>query len=78
VVVILSATAAIAALRNRFALAGIALGLLCHAAFLLAFDLVAARRGGIYLGELRTRSAALAAPASAKAADSHATRANPV
>jgi hypothetical protein len=73
-------TAAIAAIpfRNRFALAGIALGLLCHAAFLLAFDLIAERRGAIYLSKLRTRSTALAAPASASAADNQVTRARPV
>jgi hypothetical protein len=73
-------TAAIAAvtLKERFSLSGIALGLLCHAAFLLAFDVVAERRGATYLGELRTRSAALTVPASAKAVDIQATRVRPV
>ena len=77
VVVVTTAIAAIS-FRNRFALAGIALGLLCHAALLLAFDLIAERRGTIYLSEIRTRSAALAAPASASTADNQATRARPV
>jgi hypothetical protein len=73
-------TAAIAAvmLKERFWLSPITLGLLCHAAFLLAFDLAAERRGAIYLGELRTRSAALTAPASAKPVDIQATRVRPV
>jgi hypothetical protein len=76
--VIVTAAIAAFALKNRFSLTGIALGLLCHAAFLLAFDLVAERRGDIYLTALRTNSAALAAPTSARAADIQATRANPV
>jgi hypothetical protein len=76
--VIVTAAIAAATLKNRFTLAGIALGLLCHGAFLLAFDLVAERRGAIYLREIRTRSTALAAPASASAADSQATRVSPV
>jgi hypothetical protein len=77
-VVIVTAAIAAISFRNRFALAGIALGLLCHVAFLLAFDLIAERRGAIYLSEIRTRSAALAAPATASAADNQATRARPV
>lgn len=36
-------------LKFRPALTGIALGLLIHAAFLLAFDLIAERRGAVYL-----------------------------
>lgn len=76
--VIVTAAIAAIALKNRFWLSGIALALLCHAAFLLAFDLVAERRGAIYLTELRTRSAALPAPASASPADIQATRARPV
>jgi hypothetical protein len=76
-VIVTGAIAAIV-LKDRFWLSGIALGLLCHAAFLLAFDLVAARRGANYLGEIRTRSAAPAAPAAANAADIQATRARPV
>lgn len=43
--------------KNRFAVAGIALALLCHAAFLLAFDLIAERRGAVYLGALQSRAA---------------------
>jgi hypothetical protein len=76
-VIVTTAIAAVA-LKDRFWLSGIALGLLCHAAFLLAFDLVAEQRGADYLGEIRTRSAALAAPATASAADIQATRARPV
>lgn len=74
-IVIVTAAIAAIAFKNRFALSGIALGLLCHAAFLLAFDLVAERRGAIYLEALRRRSAAApVAPAGASAADVQARR----
>ncbi|MFN2567681.1 MAG: hypothetical protein ABR499_22025 [Gemmatimonadaceae bacterium] len=33
---------------------GVALGLLCHAAFLLAFDVVAERRGAAYLAAIES------------------------
>jgi hypothetical protein len=58
--VIVAVTAAIAALllKGRFSLAGVALGLLCHAAFLLAFDLVAERRGAAYLEAIDRERAA--------------------
>jgi hypothetical protein len=75
-VIVTTAISAIA-LKHRLMLSGVALGLLIHAAFLLAFDIVAERRGAIYLSEIRTRSAALAAPASASAVDSQATRVSP-
>jgi len=35
---------------------GIALALLFHAAFLLAFDLVAERRGAAYLAQIQART----------------------
>ena len=38
--------------KNRPVIAGIALGLLIHAALLLAFDLIAERRGAVYLRSL--------------------------
>ena len=77
VAVIVTASIAAIALKQRLMLSGVALGLLVHAAFLLAFDIVAERRGATYLSEIRTRSAALAAPASASAVDSQATRVSP-
>jgi hypothetical protein len=77
ITVIVTAAIAAFALKNRLSLSGIALGLLCHAAFLLAFDLIAERRGATYLDEIRTRSATLAAPASASPADIQGTRARP-
>ena len=39
--------------KGRFGLAAVALGVLLNASLLLAFDLVAERRGAIYLEELR-------------------------
>lgn len=41
--------------KNRFWLSGIALGLLLHAALLLAFDLVAERRGATYLAAIEAQ-----------------------
>ena len=38
--------------KNRPVIAGIALGLLIHAALLPAFDLIAERRGAVYLRSL--------------------------
>jgi hypothetical protein len=43
--------------KGRFAVAGVALGLLVHLAVLLAFDLVAERRGAVYLTALRSGAA---------------------
>jgi hypothetical protein len=50
-VIVIAAITAIA-LKNRFWLSGIALGLLCHAACLLAFDIVAERRGAVYVAAI--------------------------
>lgn len=41
--------------KNRLWLSGIALGLLLHAAFLLAFDIVAERRGAAYLAAIEAQ-----------------------
>ena len=49
--------------KNRFAVAGIAVALLCHGAFLLAFDLIAERRGAAYLSAIEASGAAANAPA---------------
>jgi hypothetical protein len=54
-VIVVAAVTAFAQ-KNRFWVAGIALALLCHAAFLLAFDLVAERRGAVYQGALEARA----------------------
>lgn len=51
VLIIVSAVAAVAG-KNRPGLAGVALGLLIGAACVLAFDIVAERRGGVYLSAL--------------------------
>ena len=53
-VVVVSAAVA-ATQKHRFAVAGVALALLCHAAFLLAFDVVAERRGAVYQAALHAR-----------------------
>jgi hypothetical protein len=53
-VVLLSAIAAVA-WKTRPGLAGVALGLLLNVAFVLAFDLVAERRGAVYLAALESR-----------------------
>lgn len=50
-VIVVAAAAAVAA-KSRPALAGVALGLLLNASFLLAFDLVAERRGAKYLAAI--------------------------
>jgi len=42
-------------LKHRIGLSGIALGLLINAALLLAFDLVAERRGAVYLAAIEAR-----------------------
>jgi hypothetical protein len=42
--------------KNRFWLSGITLGVLLHAPFLLAFDLVAERRGAAYLAAIEAQS----------------------
>jgi hypothetical protein len=54
VIIVVTATAAVA-LKTRPGVAGIALGLLITASFLLVFDLVAERRGAHYVTALRTR-----------------------
>ncbi|MGH7537434.1 MAG: hypothetical protein ACREMF_02260 [Gemmatimonadales bacterium] len=54
-VVIVVATITALALRHRVAIAGIALGLLLNAA-LLAFDLVAERRGAAYLTTIEAQA----------------------
>ena len=54
-VIVLAAIIALAQ-KSRFRLSGIALALLLHAAFLLAFDLVAERRGAIYLAAITAQS----------------------
>lgn len=46
--------------KSRFWISGLALGLLLHGAILLAFDVIAERRGAIYLSALNTRSNHLA------------------
>ena len=51
-IIIVSALAAVA-LKNRPAISGVALALLIHAGVLLAFDLVAERRGKAYWSALR-------------------------
>jgi hypothetical protein len=52
--VVLIAASAVVALtqKGRFWISGIALGLLLNAAMLLAFDLIADRRGGVWLAAL--------------------------
>jgi len=50
-VIVLAAITALA-LKHRATVAGIALGLLLNAAILLAFDIVAERRGAVYLGAI--------------------------
>lgn len=50
-VIIVSAIAAIA-FKQRTALTGVALGLLVHAGVLLAFDILAERRGAVYLSTI--------------------------
>jgi hypothetical protein len=50
-IIIVSATAALV-WKDRPAASGVALGLLISAAFLLAFDIVAERRGAMYLATL--------------------------
>jgi hypothetical protein len=55
--VLLAASALTAILmKHRFAVAGVALGLLVNFAIILAFDLVAERRGAVYLKALSTVS----------------------
>jgi hypothetical protein len=54
-VIVVAAVGAFA-LKNRFWIAGISLALLCHGAFLLAFDLVAERRGAAYQAALDGRT----------------------
>ena len=54
-VIVLAAIIALAQ-KSRFRLSCIALALLLHAAFLLAFDLVAERRGAIYLAAITAQS----------------------
>jgi len=54
-VIVLAAIPALA-LKNRFWIAGIVLGLLLNAALLLAFDLVAERRGAAYLAAIEARA----------------------
>jgi hypothetical protein len=54
--------------KGRPTLTGVALGLLLHAAFLLAFDLTAERRGGVSGGDPgRGRPRAVGAPGAGKA-----------
>jgi hypothetical protein len=53
IAVIVVAAAVALTQKHRVWLSGIALGLLIHAALLLAFDLVAERRGAVYLEALR-------------------------
>jgi len=53
-IIVASAIAAVAC-KHRPAFLGVALGFLVNAAFLLAFDLVAERRGAVYLAALETR-----------------------
>jgi hypothetical protein len=50
-VIVIAAVIAFAQ-RNRFWIAGIALAFLFHAGFLLAFDIVAERRGAAYLARI--------------------------
>jgi hypothetical protein len=50
--VILAGAISAVAFKSRPVLAGVALGFVINAAFLLAFDIVAERRGAIYLSEL--------------------------
>jgi hypothetical protein len=55
VAVILLATVTALTLKHRLTLSGIALGLLLNTAVLLAFDVVAERRGAAYLAALEAR-----------------------
>jgi len=48
VAIIILSTAIALTQKNKPAMAGVALGLLIHAAILLAFDLIAERRGAVY------------------------------
>jgi hypothetical protein len=57
VAVILISAAAALLLKNRMVLSGVALAFLIHAVILLAFDIVAERRGGVYLAEIQSRQA---------------------
>ena len=55
--IVVTAIVAIARKSNA-TLTGVALGLLINAALLLAFDLIAERRGAVYLAAIETRGAA--------------------
>jgi len=55
-VIVLAAITALA-LKHRVTASGIALGLLLSAAVLLAFDIVAERRGAVYLGAIESTRA---------------------
>ncbi|MGH7613540.1 MAG: hypothetical protein ACREMW_05775 [Gemmatimonadales bacterium] len=55
-VVIVVATITAVALKHRVAIAGIALGLVLNATLLLAFDLVAERRGAAYLTAIEAQA----------------------
>jgi hypothetical protein len=54
---ILVASIAAFALRSRAAISGVALAVLIHAAVLLAFDVIAERRGAMYLTAIDARAA---------------------
>jgi hypothetical protein len=54
-VIITTAVAAVALKRRHGVISGVAIGLLINASILLAFDLLAERRGGEYLGALAER-----------------------
>lgn len=54
-VIVIAAITAFAQ-KSRFWVAGVALGLLLNAALLLAFDLVAERRGAAYLAAIHTQA----------------------
>lgn len=56
VAVIVVAAITAFAQKQRFSVAGVALGLVLNAALLLAFDLVAERRGAAYLDTIRAQS----------------------
>lgn len=53
-VIVVAAVAALV-MKNRSTIAGIALGLVVNAAILLAFDIVAERRGAVYLSRIEER-----------------------
>jgi hypothetical protein len=53
-VIIVSALVALT-MKSRVGIAGVALGLLINAAFLLAFDIVAERRGALYLAAIEAQ-----------------------